>query len=371
MPLTYDQAVHCSRVFEEYFSSFTRIDEYMREQKSITLDVPQPLFGFYDEDDFFSDFTIHPKDMNFSVIPVSMERFQGYLDKFSSHINLSNPGRSIQFAVKETTSDRWVGFIRLGSPTIMSKPRNALLETVITNDKNTTKAFNRAAIMGFVIVPTQPFGYNYLGGKLLAGLCCSHEMRELLNKKYEMNLCLFETTSLYGKTKSVSQYDGMKPYLKFGGITESNFLPMIHGKTFNDLKKFVEQSHGGSIVPDDASSRKLKIMNTIIAWSKSALKSDQTEYDRFATIVEKARSLTEQKRYYYSTYGFTNFRDVILGKDTSLVPDKENYDKFYQHNIIEWWKHKASNRFETLHKEGRIRKELEVWTNGKNIDIIR
>ena len=23
--------------------------------------------------------------------------------------------------------------------------------------------------MGFVIVPTQPFGFNYLGGKLLAG----------------------------------------------------------------------------------------------------------------------------------------------------------------------------------------------------------
>ena len=45
--------------------------------------------------------------------------------------------------------------------------------------------------MGFVIVPTQPFGFNYLGGKLLAALCCSHEVREKLNKKYDMNLvCL-------------------------------------------------------------------------------------------------------------------------------------------------------------------------------------
>ena len=34
--------------------------------------------------------------------------------------------------------------------------------------------FNRHAAMGFVIVPSQPFGYNYLGGKLLALLCCSH-----------------------------------------------------------------------------------------------------------------------------------------------------------------------------------------------------
>ena len=37
--------------------------------------------------------------------------------------------------------------------------------------------------MGFVIVPTQPFGFNYLGGKLLSALCCSHEVREKLNKK--------------------------------------------------------------------------------------------------------------------------------------------------------------------------------------------
>ena len=30
-----------------------------------------------------------------------------------------------------------------------------------------------------------------------------------------MNLCMFETTSLYGNSKSASQYDGMKPYLRY------------------------------------------------------------------------------------------------------------------------------------------------------------
>ena len=65
--------------------------------------------------------------------------------------------------------------------------------------------------MGFVIVLTA-FGFNYLGGKLLVHLCCSHEVREKLNKKYDMNLVMFETTSLYGNSKS-SQYDGMK-YVK-------------------------------------------------------------------------------------------------------------------------------------------------------------
>ena len=33
-------------------------------------------------------------------------------------------------------------------------------------------------LMGFAIVPSQPFGYNYLGGKLLALMCVSHFARE-------------------------------------------------------------------------------------------------------------------------------------------------------------------------------------------------
>lgn len=40
-------------------------------------------------------------------------------------------------------------------------------------------------------------------------------------------------------------------------------------------------------------------------------------------------------------------------------------------NIIDWWKKKASNRYETLKSENRIRQDIEVWTNQKDIDIIR
>jgi len=40
-------------------------------------------------------------------------------------------------------------------------------------------------------------------------------------------------------------------------------------------------------------------------------------------------------------------------------------------NIVQWWKNKATNRYETLKTEGRVRTELEVWTSGKEIQIIR
>jgi hypothetical protein len=371
MKLTKEQALHCAKVFSNYYDKFNRIDEYMRDEKLNALSTrPFVLPGMGPEEDLFSDFTMHPNDMEFEVVELPADRWSLYLDIISSHNNLSSPGRNVRLAVLEKKTQKWVGFIRIGSPTIMMKPRNDMLGQVITNLPETTKSFNQSTAMGFVIVPAQPFGFNYLGGKLLAAICCSHTIREILNKKYDMNTCLFETTSLYGSSKSSSQYDGMKPYLRFKGITESNFLPMMNGKPYEDIKKYVEEINGGPIVPEDASSRKLKIINTIIAYTKAALKGTD-EYESFMASIEKAKSLTEKKRYYASNYGFSNYTDVVLGKSNTLIPDKENYDKFELENIIEWWKKKATNRFETLKSESRIRTEIEVWTGDKELDIIR
>jgi hypothetical protein len=370
MSLNKEQAVHIANVFEDYFGNFNRIDEYMREQKLNSLaELPFSLPGCGPEEDLFSDFNMHPQDMDFELVNLDSDIWQRYLDIISSHNNLSSPGRNVRLAVLEKNTKKWVGFIRIGSPTIMMKPRNELLNCVVTNETETTKSFNKASAMGFVIVPAQPFGYNYIGGKLLAAICCSHEVREMLNKKYDMNTCLFETTSLYGSSKQVSQYDGMKPFLRFGGTTESDFLPMMHGKPYEDLKNFVEGIHGGPIVPEDASSRKLKITNTIISMAKAALKGTD-EGIKFAQTIEKAKSLTEQKRYYYCNYGISNFKDIVLGK-TDVIKKDENFEKHHLANVIDWWKKKATNRYETLKTENRIRTEQEVWTGDKPIDIIR
>ena len=371
MKLDRQQALHCAKVFEDYFGNFNRIDEYMREQKLTALaGRPFSLPGCGPEDELFSDFTMSPEDMEFEIVELPPDRWQLYLDIISSHNNMSSPGRNIKLAVIEKNTKKWVGFIRIGSPTIMMKPRNQLLGCVITNETATTKSFNNAAAMGFVIVPAQPFGYNYLGGKLLAAICCSHEVREMINSKYKMNMCLFETTSLYGTSKAISQYDGMKPYLRFKGVTESDFLPMMHGKPYDDLKDYVEKINGGSFVPEDASSRKLKISSTIVAMTKAALKPHKEEYDRFMATITKAKALTEQKRYYVSDYGVANFKDIVLGKTDKIVKN-ENFDKHHLENIIEWWKNKATNRFISLKNENRVRTEIEVWTSGKAIDIIR
>jgi hypothetical protein len=371
MKLTHEQAVKCAEVFSDYFDKFGRIDEYMREQKLASMAERSPvLFGMGPEEDLFSDFTMSPADMEFELVELPQDRWDTYLNMISSHSNMTSiPGRCLRLAILEKKSNKWVGFIRLGSPVINCKPRNEMLGQVFTQHEGGAQRFNACAAMGFVIVPAQPFGFNYLGGKLLAAICTTHEVRKMLDDKYKMTTCLFETTSLYGSSKAVSQYDGMKPLIRFKGLTDSDFLPMLHGDTYTNLKDYIEGIIEEPLAPEGASSRKLKISNAIVGIIKTTLKGTP-EGAKFAKTIENAKNLNEQKRYFISDYGFKNMVDFVNGKDTKLVPG-ENYEKHNLSNIIEWWRKKAINRFETLKTEGRIRNEQEVWTGDKVLDIIR
>ena len=368
MSLSISDAIYITKVYENYFGNIEGIEQYMREQKLESINgITSSLFP--PEDELFSNFTIHPNEMEFDVVQIPNKQWNTLVDITSSHINKDPPARNYKLAVIEKKTQKYVGFIRLGSPIINCKPRNDMLGQVFTQQKEWSKRFNETTLMGFVIVPAQPFGYNYLGGKLLAAICCSHKVRELCNEKYNMNMCLFETTSLYGSSKTVSQYDGMKPYLRFKGLTESDFLPLMHGKPYNDLVEFVE-NRCGELIEKNASSRKLKISQKIISLTKQTLKGTD-ELKKLNEIIESAKSLTEKKRYYTSNYGFSNYIDYINCKTDTLIKDPENYDKFEFENVIEWWRKKAVNRYENLKNDGKLRTEIEVWTSGKDIDIIR
>ncbi len=362
--LTKEEAIHCANVFNDYFGQFNRIDQYMRDQKMAQIDtIPTPLPGMGLDSDMFSDFDLSPEVMDLEVVELDNHTWDTCINMISSHSNMvSIPGKALKLAVKEKNTGKFVGFMRFGSPVINCKPRNILLGNVPD-----LSVFNKTTIMGFVIVPTQPFGFNYLGGKLLAALCCSHQVREMLNKKYDMNLCMFETTSLYGNSKSASQYDGMKPMLRYKGLTDSDFIPMIHGKPFKDLQHYVE-SRTGALVKEDASSRKLKLTNAIIGLVKRTLDGD--ELKNFNTTIINAKQLTERKRYYVSNYGIENFIDIVNGKTDKIVK-APNYDRYHDNELIEWWRKLATKRYNKLKEDGRLRTDLEIWTKDSKIDIIR
>ena len=361
-----EQALHCAGVFNDYFGQFNRIDQYMRDQKMAQIEtIAQPLPGMGFDSDMFDDFSMSPEVMDLEVVELDNHTWDNCINMISSHSNMvSIPGKALKLAVKEKNTNKFVGFMRFGSPVINCKPRNDLLGNV----PNLT-IFNKTAIMGFVIVPCQPFGFNYLGGKLLAGLCCSHEVREKLNKKYDMNLVMFETTSLYGNTKGASMYDGMKPMLRYKGNTMSDFIPMLHGKPYLDLVDYVEDIIGkGNLVKEGASSRKLKMTTGIIGLIKKALDGDDLK--KFNETIKNAKNLTEQKRYYVSNYGIDNYIDIVNGKTDKIVK-AQNYDRFYDNEIIEWWRKMATKRWSKLNEDGRLRNDLEVWTKDSEIDIIR
>ena len=155
--------------------------------------------------------------------------------------------------------------------------------------------------------------------------------------------------------------------LRYKGLTDSDFMPMIHGKPFKDLQNYVE-SRTGHLVPENASSRKLKLTNAIIGLIKRTLTDH--DYDKFKTTIANAKKLTERKRYYVSNYGIENFVDIVNGKTDKIVK-AQNYDRYYDNELIEWWRKLATKRYNKLKEDGRLRNDLEIWTRDSKIDIIR
>tara|TARA_R100000030_G_scaffold92458_1_gene78069 strand:+ start:317 stop:1429 length:1113 start_codon:yes stop_codon:yes gene_type:complete len=370
MILNREDSIYAATKLMKYFRDFNRIDDYFRARKIERVkDIPSPLPGMSMEDDLFQKFDMHPQDMDFKVVQIPTKLFDTLLEKTASFSPDENPGKTLKLVVKETNTNTIVGFIRYGSPLINSKPRNDFLGDVPDLD-----IFNKRAIMGFNIVPVQPFGYNCLGGKLLASICCSHASRRMLNQKYDTEFCLFETTSLYGNIKGASMYDGMRPYLRYKGDTESKFLLTLGEEIYPEMRDwFTERNGGEELIHKGASSRKLKMQTKMVGVIKTSLKEhDSKAYELFSKEIAKASDVTTQKRFYMSTYGYENVRDVLLGK-TNVLTKSQSYDKFELENIVTWWKKLATKRYNNVVADGRIRKELEVWNKDTmdRIDIIR
>ena len=358
--------------FINYFGRFSTIEDYIRITKEAAVkERGNSIVSLKDE---FFDEDIHPNEMEFDVKfvgdrfqqSVPQQYFHELLTATSSHIIEHNiPGRELRWIVYEKRTQQIIGFIRFGSPVINSKPRNLWL-----GQPANLSLLNRHTCMGFAIVPSQPFGYNYLGGKLLALMCISHYAREQLNENFEKDIGLFETTSLYGSATSASQYDGLKPFMRYKGLTESKFIPLMHDKQFHKLHDHFTMLNDNTPLTDNkASSKKMKRQTKMISIIRNNLE-DQTKLDRFNEVIKGAFSITQQKRSYMSDYGYSNVREVILGEQNKLTPG-QNYDKFELDNIISWWRRKATKRYEKLKRENRFRKEVELWTEQDNIQIIR
>tara|TARA_E500000178_G_C17007963_1_gene749134 strand:- start:1059 stop:2171 length:1113 start_codon:yes stop_codon:yes gene_type:complete len=370
MILNKQDSIFAATKLINYFKDFNRIDDYFRARKMERIkNLPISLPGFGLENDMFQSYDMNPEDMNFEVSIAETKTFDTMLEMIASFSPDNAPGKEMKLIVKETNTNTVVGFIKLGSPLINSKPRNDYLGGVPD-----LPIFNKRAIMGFNIVPVQPFGYNYLGGKLMAAICNSHKVRRMLNQKYDTEFCLFETTSLYGNIKGASMYDGMRPFLRYKGDTQSKFLLTLGEEIYFEMRDwFTDKNNGEDLIHKGASSRKLKMQTKMVGVIKASLKLHDTKaYEIFSKQIAKAGDVTTQKRFYMGEYGYANAKDVLLGK-TDTLSKAENFDRFELENIVKWWKKNATKRYNKMIAENKVRKELEIWNQDtmNKIDIIR
>jgi hypothetical protein len=353
--MTKEQALACKKLICDYYSSFDGFEEYMIIRKREWFEnsgLGNSLFGLSSWTSLlFNEPDMAPMDMNIKLVHESEYTHNWYtLARLVSSMYLSSsPGRSIRYFVREENTQKILGFIKMNSPSIMMGPRKNAFGDMDLNE------VNRSVISGYVIVPTQPFGFNCLGGKLLSLLCVSEQVRDDLNSKYkDMDLKYFETTSLYGSIKQVSQYDGLKPFIRHGGSTDSKFMMFPSDEVYKKMKSIMIEATGEKyVVNPNASSKKLRTLNKIIATVKRDLVELglQKELDELNIALSSGMQTNTKKRYYYGNIGYETER------------------------VVDWWKKKAQKRWEKLRSEDRLRRELEVWDqkrfSEKQLKIIR
>lgn len=163
------------------------------------------------------------------------------LRTFSSTMkNNSNIGRNLYYTVIDEVTEKYLGVICISSDFLDLTPRDQYIGWP-KDIKTTGNMINHTAI-GSTIVPLQPLGFNYMGGKLLALLCLSDTVQNDWRKQYGDVLVGVTTTSLYGNTKSngLSQYDGLTHWQKMGFSSGSvAFDPdrIILNKIYNWVKE--------------------------------------------------------------------------------------------------------------------------------------
>lgn len=144
------------------------------------------------------------------------ERWNTVRTFISTMKNNSNIGRNLNFIVADEVTGKYLGVVCISSDFLDLTPRDKVIGW--EREKKTQGAMINYTAIGSSIVPLQPLGFNYMGGKLLALLCLSDEVQNLWKEKYGDVLAGVTTTSLYGNTKSngLSQYDGLEHWNKMG-----------------------------------------------------------------------------------------------------------------------------------------------------------
>jgi hypothetical protein len=181
------------------------------KQKELVDKVKSNFWVPKDPDDFQN---LKPK-MVLSNGP-DAERWNAIRTFSSTMKNNSNIGRNLFYVLTDEVTNKYLGVICISSDFLDLTPRDTAIGW--PRDVKTQQGMINHTAIGSTIVPLQPLGFNYMGGKLLALMCLSDTVQQDWKRQYGDVLAGVTTTSLYGKTKAggLSQYDGLEHWNPMG-----------------------------------------------------------------------------------------------------------------------------------------------------------
>ena len=269
---------------------------------------------------------------------------------FSSTMkNNSNIGRNLNFVVRDKVTKKYLGVICISSDFLDLTPRDNFIGW--SREIKTQGAMINHTAIGSTIVPLQPLGFNYVGGKLLALLCLSNPVQELWEKLYGDKLVSVTTRSLYGKTKAggLSQYDNLDYWQPMGFTSGSvSFEPLRETRYLirewlkkNHTRKYFEwyvaKKPSGQPHKRDHKNRSLNFAYSQLDIPKELIRS------------EHARGI-----YYTPLYDKTC---EFLRKECEVKDLTKSFDTSVEH-LVDIWKQKhAKPRIKQLVKKNNVSTE--------------
>jgi hypothetical protein len=210
-----------------------------------------------------------------------------------------------------------------------------------TNDERLKKVPYYTA-NGQTIVAVQPFGQNFLGGKLMACLITSQPIRDEWKRKYNNTLVAMTTTSLYG---GLCVYDRIPCWHRLGETTgDVALMPdKIYYEHFRQWFYHEEAEQYEQLNERKGKNAKTNQKSRINAAMFKSLGIDMSIYNHGI-----------KRGIYFSSF-YDNARDFLCGRITEgeLIP-KKHFD------VLEWWKSKSLKQYNKLKSTNRLQTE-PLW----------
>ena len=242
---------------------------------------------------------------------------------------MSNPGRNLKFLVEDEATGLYLGALTVTSDFGDLGARDKYIGW-IRDDRYKNKRLNNVAC-GQAIIPIQPFGHNFLGGKLMALMITSDTIRNAWEEKYGDVLVGMTTTSLYG---THSQYNSMPTFKKRGKTTGK--MPI---KLPKEMVRVWEEYFG----------EKRKTRSNL-----------DTRIYRECGMKPKDYQNGMQRGIYFCPF-YENTNEFLRGEiEKSSLLLRQNF-VYYNNLISEWWKPKSEKRFNKLKSDNKLISELHFW----------